>query len=222
MFSETEGIIFRLSQTAFLCSSSSKMAADNFADHNYTYYIHGAEDTVCSGYLYKSPPENYSKNQKSWKRRFFILLRHSNNKYLLNYYKSEENNKPLGHIDLSNVTLMFLNPEMHSLWKWIHNNFRCSSSCVLFLKVPDRDYFLIGENRLTNVNYTSIPQMFGLMKQISDPPQSANDVEQGARWSQPRCDAPEQPLPMVHEPVYVSAAPALKCKGKYATKEKYN
>lgn len=33
------------------------------ADKNYTYYIHGAEEQLCSGYLYKSPPEKHLKNQ---------------------------------------------------------------------------------------------------------------------------------------------------------------
>ncbi len=42
---------------------------------------------------------------------------------------------------------MFLYPEMHAMWKWIHNNFRCSSSCVMCIRVPERDYFLVGENR---------------------------------------------------------------------------
>lgn len=121
--------------------------------------------------------------QKSWKRRFFVLLKYRDNKCQLKYYKNEEKNKPLGDIDLSTyvqylhsalfisnwtciislkpdyrrnhlffclpfrVTYMFLYPEMHTMWKWIHNNFRCSSSCVMFIRVPERDYFLIGENR---------------------------------------------------------------------------
>ncbi|KAK1793997.1 hypothetical protein P4O66_010908, partial [Electrophorus voltai] len=52
----------------------------------------------------------------------------------------------LGTIDLSQVSLMCLCPETHSMWKWVHTNFRCSASCVLFMKVVDRDYFLIAES----------------------------------------------------------------------------
>jgi len=101
------------------------------ADKTYAFYIHGAEEQICSGYLYKSPPENLFKSQvcfskgaeqvllsingrlplpislmlyflqKSWKRRFFVLLKYSNNIFQLKYYKNEEKNKPLGDIDLS-------------------------------------------------------------------------------------------------------------------------
>jgi len=33
------------------------------ADKTYAFYIHGAEEQICSGYLYKSPPENLFKSQ---------------------------------------------------------------------------------------------------------------------------------------------------------------
>lgn len=45
------------------------------------------------------------------------------------------------------VSLMLVNPETHSMWKWVHEHFRCSPSCVLFMKVANRDYFLIGDTR---------------------------------------------------------------------------
>ncbi|KAK9965726.1 hypothetical protein ABG768_004800 [Culter alburnus] len=187
------------------------------ADKNYAFYIHGAEEQMCSGYLYKSPPENQFKTQKSWKRRFFVLLKYSNNTCLLKYYKNEEMNKQLGDIDLSKVTFMFLNPEMHKMWDWIHNNFRCSSSCVMFIKVPDRDYFLIGENSwemekwfkalydiLNNRPHRLLdPKTFGSNKHIRELPQPEND-EQKAGWGQSKYVTQELPSPLTHEPIYVS------------------
>ncbi|XP_059387603.1 pleckstrin homology domain-containing family S member 1-like [Carassius carassius] len=122
------------------------------ADNNYAFYIHGAEEQVCSGYLYKSPPENLFKSQKSWKRRFFVLLKYTDNICQLKYYKNEEKNKTLGDIDLSRISLLFVGPEAHQKWEWIQKNFKCSPSSVLFLRVEDdtpkhsRDYFLIGKN----------------------------------------------------------------------------
>ncbi|XP_067226448.1 pleckstrin homology domain-containing family S member 1 [Chanodichthys erythropterus] len=187
------------------------------ADKNYAFYIHGAEEQTCSGYLYKSPPENQFKTQKSWKRRFFVLLKYSNNTCLLKYYKNEEMNKQLGDIDLSKVTFMFLNPEMHKMWDWIHNNFRCSSSCVMFIKVPDRDYFLIGENSwemekwfkalydiLNNRPHRLLdPKTFGLNKNIRELPQPEKD-EQKAGWGHSKYVTHELPSPLTQEPIYVS------------------
>ncbi|XP_073683997.1 pleckstrin homology domain-containing family S member 1-like [Garra rufa] len=144
---------------------------------------------MCSGYLYKSPPENQFKTQKSWKRRFFVLLKYRDNTCQLKYYKNDEKNKPLGDIDLSKITYMFLYPEMHTMWKWIHNKFRCSSSSVMFIRVPERDYFLIGENSwemdkwftalfdiLNNRPHRLLdPKTFGSHRHISEPPQSDDD-----------------------------------------------
>ncbi|GAA6110300.1 pleckstrin homology domain-containing family S member 1-like [Tachysurus ichikawai] len=109
--------------------------------------LSGEKEELCAGYLYKSPKESQFKIQKSWKRRYFVLVKKNKTTCHLDYFKSEEMKKsePLGAIDLSQVSWMFLNPENHSMWKWVHENFRCSPSCVLFMKVADRDYFLIGE-----------------------------------------------------------------------------
>ncbi|XP_056325615.1 GRB2-associated-binding protein 1 isoform X2 [Danio aesculapii] len=186
------------------------------ADKNYTYYIHGAEEQLCSGYLYKSPPEKHLKNQKSWKRRYFVLLKYSNDRCLLNYYKNEETNKSLGNIDLSKITFMFLNPEMHAMWKWIHENFRCSPSSVMFIRVPEREYFLIGENswemeKWFNALFTILnfrphklldPKTFGSMRSISEPPQSVKDNEQGAQWGQTKYVVHELPPVVTQEPIY--------------------
>ncbi|XP_030631041.1 pleckstrin homology domain-containing family S member 1-like [Chanos chanos] len=100
-----------------------------------------------SGYLHKSPQLGHLKTYGSWKRRFFILFRLNEDSYQLKYFKNRETqDKSMGGIDLSQVSLMFLCTESHPLWSWIHKNFRCPASCVLVLKVPKRDYYLIGEN----------------------------------------------------------------------------
>ncbi|XP_026132248.1 pleckstrin homology domain-containing family S member 1 isoform X2 [Carassius auratus] len=188
------------------------------ADNNYAFYIHGAEEQVCSGYLYKSPPENQFKSQKSWKRRFFVLLKYTDNICQLKYYKNEEKNKTLGDIDLSRVTYMFLNPEMHTMWKWIHNNFRCPSSCVMFIRVPERDYFLIGENSWEMDKWSTAlfdilnhrphrlldPKTFGLKRHISEPLQSENDNKQKPEWGQTKYVTHDLPSSATNEPIYSS------------------
>uniref|UniRef100_A0A8C2A525 Si:ch211-28p3.3 n=1 Tax=Cyprinus carpio TaxID=7962 RepID=A0A8C2A525_CYPCA len=220
------------------------------ADNNYAFYIHGAKEQMCSGYLYKSPPENLFKSQvcfsgrgknrtgyytgkffffffflqKSWKRRFFVLLKYTDSMCQLKYYKNEEKNKPLGDIDLSNVTYMFLCPEMQTMWKWIQNNFRCSSSCVMFIRVPERDYFLIGENSwemekwfnalfdiLNNRPHRLLdPKTFGSERHISEPPQSENDNKQKTEWDHTKYVTHELPSSVTHEPNYISPK-KLKC-----------
>ncbi|XP_076855414.1 pleckstrin homology domain-containing family S member 1-like isoform X2 [Brachyhypopomus gauderio] len=105
-------------------------------------------DEVRSGYLFKSPPSYIlSKSLKSWKRRYFVLSKAGGNNYELKYFKDEtKKDKIVGEINLYEISLLFLHPETHPSWEWIHRNLKCSPSCVLYLRVPDRDYFLIGEN----------------------------------------------------------------------------
>ncbi|XP_076154361.1 uncharacterized protein LOC143137907 isoform X2 [Alosa pseudoharengus] len=112
-----------------------------------TFYI--KEEEVRSGYLHKSPPPgplSSMKSQKSWKRRFFRLLKTSEGVYTLKYFRSEETEKALGEIDMSDISLLLFCPESHSMWGWIHKSFRCPASCVLLLRAANRDYFLVGEN----------------------------------------------------------------------------
>nr|XP_055031630.1 pleckstrin homology domain-containing family S member 1-like [Misgurnus anguillicaudatus] len=190
------------------------------ADSEYVFYIDGPKQEVCAGYLYKSPPENQFKTLKSWKRRYFVLSRCSDHTCQLKYYKSPEDSKPLGCIDLSRVTFMFLHPEMQAMWTWIQKNFRCSSSCVMFMKVPERDYFLIGENSyemekwftalfdaLNNRPHRLLnPKVFGTFKNISELPQSTSENNQETDLEYIKYNTHELPMPssVIHEPVYVS------------------
>ncbi|XP_073722609.1 uncharacterized protein plekhs1.4 [Misgurnus anguillicaudatus] len=190
------------------------------ADSEYVFYIDGPKQEVCAGYLYKSPPENQFKTLKSWKRRYFVLSRCSDHTCQLKYYKSPDDSKPLGCIDLSRVTFMFLHPEMQAMWTWIQKNFRCSSSCVMFMKVPERDYFLIGENSyemekwftalfdaLNNRPHRLLnPKVFGTFKNISELPQSTSENNQETDLEYIKYNTHELPMPssVIHEPVYVS------------------
>ncbi|XP_032429472.1 pleckstrin homology domain-containing family S member 1 isoform X1 [Xiphophorus hellerii] len=99
---------------------------------------------IRSGYLLKSPPQWRLKSE--WKRRFFVLYKAPENDYQLRYYKSAEDQvTPLGGIDMTQISLLYENPQHHQRWQWVQKSFKCSPSCVVFLKAGNRDYFLIGE-----------------------------------------------------------------------------
>ncbi|XP_076854583.1 uncharacterized protein plekhs1.4 [Brachyhypopomus gauderio] len=156
----------------------------------------GKWEELCAGYLYKSPPARHYKSQKSWKRRFFLLFKTSEATCWLKYFADEEmkRSEALGTIDLSQVSLMCLCPETHSMWKWIHANFRCSPSCVLFMKVVDREYFLIAESScdtdrwfralfdaLNSRPHRLLEKEFGGIRDIGAPPCSL-DTNQRVEW----------------------------------------
>ncbi|KAM3859957.1 pleckstrin homology domain-containing family S member 1-like [Diretmus argenteus] len=99
------------------------------------------------GYLYKSPPSKLLTTEKSWKRRYFVLFKISENEYQLKYFRSAEvREKAQGAIDLSLVSLLSISPQNHQKWAWVQKKFKCSPSCVLYVKAAEREYFLIGEN----------------------------------------------------------------------------
>ncbi|PWA21622.1 hypothetical protein CCH79_00003037 [Gambusia affinis] len=85
-------------------------------------------------------------DKHSWKRRFFVLYKAPENDYQLRYYKSAEDQvSPLGGIDMTQISLLYENPQHHQKWQWVQKNFKCSPSCVVYLRAGGRDYFLIGE-----------------------------------------------------------------------------
>ncbi|CAG5906199.1 unnamed protein product [Menidia menidia] len=100
---------------------------------------------IRSGYLYKSPPQKRLKTEKSWKKRYFVLSKISQYEYQFRYFKGQEElDSPVGSIDMSQISLLYGNPQHHHKWGWVQKNFKCSSDCVIYIKAAERDYFLVG------------------------------------------------------------------------------
>ncbi|XP_041123721.1 pleckstrin homology domain-containing family S member 1-like isoform X2 [Polyodon spathula] len=109
--------------------------------------VDGTEE-ILSGYLVKSPPSGPFFSQKSWKRRFFVFYKTSDNVHFLKYYKDEDDrDKPLGGIDLSVHTQICPHPDNHKKWNCIQKMFKCQPDSVLYMCTTAREYFLIGENK---------------------------------------------------------------------------
>ncbi|XP_036073180.1 pleckstrin homology domain-containing family S member 1-like [Oryzias melastigma] len=101
---------------------------------------------IKSGYLFKSPPQKRLLVEKSWKKRFFVLFKISEDHHKLLYFRSsDERKESLGDIDLSRVSMLHRNPQHQPRWEWVQKTFKCSTSCALYIKDDNREYFLIGE-----------------------------------------------------------------------------
>ncbi|XP_035258562.1 pleckstrin homology domain-containing family S member 1-like isoform X2 [Anguilla anguilla] len=108
--------------------------------------VEGVQE-VRAGCLLKSPPSKKFKSLRSWKRRFFVLFRINEKEHALKYFRSsDDRDKPLGGIEISQISMIFSSPQSNSKWTWIHKTFKCNPDSVLFIRTCRRDYFLIDEN----------------------------------------------------------------------------
>ncbi|XP_043958735.1 pleckstrin homology domain-containing family S member 1-like isoform X2 [Gambusia affinis] len=142
---------------------------------------------IRSGYLLKSPPQWRLKSE--WKRRFFVLYKAPENDYQLRYYKSAEDQvSPLGGIDMTQISLLYENPQHHQKWQWVQKNFKCSPSCVVYLRAGGRDYFLIGETSTEAEGWFA--DLFEAMKNRSQKLLTSEEISNG----QPVIDIISNPL----------------------------
>ncbi|XP_037546975.1 pleckstrin homology domain-containing family S member 1-like [Nematolebias whitei] len=144
---------------------------------------------IRSGFLYKSPPQKRLQPEKSWKKRYFVLYKISEHEYQLRYFKNrEEMGSPIGGIDLTQISLLHGSPQHHNKWPWVQKTFKCSPSCVLYIRSANRDYFLVGETS------TEIDDWFSdLYEALSNRPHkllSSEEISKG----QPAAEVISNPL----------------------------
>ncbi|XP_043110155.1 uncharacterized protein LOC122355682 isoform X2 [Puntigrus tetrazona] len=162
------------------------------------FYSEPAVEDMYTGYLVKSPPLTaLTKNTKSWKRRFFVLSKTTEDSYQLTYHvNNERRDKPLGEIDISKISLLFTGPETHQKWDWVKKQSKGSPSSVLFLKVEDdtikhsREYFLIGENSADVDGWLNA--LFKAMKSQNIPQHTDDTQEMRSRSMSVPVNGPEQ------------------------------
>ncbi|XP_063290067.1 pleckstrin homology domain-containing family S member 1 [Pelobates fuscus] len=99
------------------------------------------------GLLTKSPGWKVFRNRSSWKSRIFKLCKTPDNKYLLNYFAPNGLADELkGTIDISEVKAVQRGVNATDKISVVLRMFNITAENVIYIKVADRDFYLIDEN----------------------------------------------------------------------------
>ncbi|XP_061264906.1 GRB2-associated-binding protein 3 isoform X3 [Bos javanicus] len=98
-----------------------------------------AGDTVCMGWLVKSPPER-KLQRYAWRRRWFVLRRGrlSGDRDVLEYYRSQRASKPIRTIDLSECAVW-----KHAGPGFVRKEFQ--NHFVFIVKTTSRTFYLVAK-----------------------------------------------------------------------------
>ncbi|XP_043753145.1 GRB2-associated-binding protein 3 isoform X2 [Cervus elaphus] len=131
-----------------------------------------AGDTVCTGWLVKSPPER-KLQRYAWRRRWFVLRRGrlSGDRDVLEYYRSQRASKPIRAIDLSECAVW-----KHAGPGFVRKEFQ--NHFVFIVKTTSRTFYLVAKTEEEmQVWVHSISQVCNL-GHLED---SADSMESGCR-----------------------------------------
>ncbi|XP_015988943.2 GRB2-associated-binding protein 3 isoform X2 [Rousettus aegyptiacus] len=101
-----------------------------------------AGDTVCTGWLVKSPPER-KLQRYAWRKRWFVLRRGrmSGNPDVLEYYRNKHSSKPIRAIDLNECAVW-----KHAGPGFIRKEFQ--NHFVFTVKTISRTYYLVAKTEV--------------------------------------------------------------------------
>ncbi|KAM6262996.1 pleckstrin homology domain-containing family S member 1 isoform 2-T5 [Spheniscus humboldti] len=113
-----------------------------------------SEDGVCKhGFLIKSPPLQLFGSQNSWKRRFFILSKSSNDNYILKYLKGQNIKGCIAVDQIINIKVGISNSE---IMETVRKMFKCLPEEVMSISTGNRCYYLIGSSRQETEDWVTV------------------------------------------------------------------
>ncbi|KAF1464743.1 Pleckstrin homology domain-containing family S member 1, partial [Pygoscelis antarcticus] len=163
-----------------------------------------SEDGVCKhGFLIKSPPLQLLGSQNSWKRRFFILSKSSNDNYILKYLKGQNIKGCIAVDQIVNIKVGISNSE---IMETVRKMFKCLPEEVMSISTGNRCYYLIGSSRQETEDWVTVissvcreakrggccPQKstFLFCMQENGPSEDKNRPNSDPGPHQARCDSP--------------------------------